>query len=239
MMKLQGVLLFFLSCPPDRQAEFNQWYDTDHLPENRALPGVFHAQRYVAPPEYRALREATALRDGGGSYLTVYFTENEVRETQKHVITLATQLREGGRFPDYFDSPFGAAFSIQAVALRPGLVLSPGAASVMPHQGAYILLDELTDSSQEQKVMDWYDQVHIPDTLRCPGFAAAFRFRCLRRGYEGWLLHCFYLQGDPLSATRERQQRLPRWQAEGRLLDFSGVARRIFAGPYRAIAPLP
>ena len=53
-MKLKGIMLYFLSCKPECQREFNYWYDTDHVPENRALPGIFHAQRYVATPDIAA-----------------------------------------------------------------------------------------------------------------------------------------------------------------------------------------
>ena len=237
-MKLKGIALFFLHCQPDRQREFNYWYDTDHVPENRALSGIFHAQRYVAPAEYVALRESNDLEEGGGTYLTVYFTEKEVSTTREGMTSLAARLREQGRFINFFHSSFGGGFRAEAVAARPEFPLTPGAIPTMPHQGVYIILDEVLDKAQEQRLIDWYDKVHTPDTLKCHGFAAGFRFRCLAPGYENRILHYFFLDDNPLSAAKERKQRLLDLQEQGRMLDFSGLAHRIFAGPYRTIIPL-
>ncbi len=52
--------LFVLMQPsPSFEEEFNDWYDTDHLPERLAIPGFLSARRYVC-------------RDGWPAYLAIY-----------------------------------------------------------------------------------------------------------------------------------------------------------------------
>jgi len=53
----------FLACgdvPAEHEAEFNNWYDKEHLPLLRAVPGVLGARRFFDPkgaPRYVALYE--------------------------------------------------------------------------------------------------------------------------------------------------------------------------------------
>jgi hypothetical protein len=54
------VLLVRLGIPPEHEAEFNDWYNTDHLPALSSVPGVYGARRYRAPagtPTYLAVYE--------------------------------------------------------------------------------------------------------------------------------------------------------------------------------------
>jgi len=63
------VLLVRLGISPEHEAEFNDWYNTDHLPALTSVPGVYGARRY----------RATA---GSPAYLAVYELANaEVRHS--------------------------------------------------------------------------------------------------------------------------------------------------------------
>ncbi len=63
---------FFLSVrlniPPEKESEFNEWYNVDHRPALVSVPGVFCASRYAAvegDPKYLAvyeLNEAKVLK---------------------------------------------------------------------------------------------------------------------------------------------------------------------------------
>lgn len=58
------VLTVRLNTPADHEAEFNAWYNEDHIPALVAVPGVYCARRYVAvegDPKYLAVYE---MRDG-------------------------------------------------------------------------------------------------------------------------------------------------------------------------------
>jgi hypothetical protein len=54
------VLLVRLDIDPEHDAEFNDWYNTDHLPALTRVPGVYGARRYrvtAGSPTYLAVYE--------------------------------------------------------------------------------------------------------------------------------------------------------------------------------------
>lgn len=72
-MPEKGFLLVMMQCPPTLEDEFNAWYDTEHLPERLAVPGVETALRFVC-------------LDGNPSYLAMYDLEkHEVLETPAYL----------------------------------------------------------------------------------------------------------------------------------------------------------
>lgn len=63
----------FLACgdaPAEHEAEFNHWYDTEHLPLLSAVPGVLRARRFFDPggkPRYVALYELADANVAGSA----------------------------------------------------------------------------------------------------------------------------------------------------------------------------
>lgn len=45
----QGLLVSAMNVAPEFDAEFNEWYDTEHLPRLAQIPGVLAARRYTSP----------------------------------------------------------------------------------------------------------------------------------------------------------------------------------------------
>lgn len=55
---MQGMLATWVDFDPDGEADFNEWYNTEHLLERAMVPGFYNARRYVAvhgSPKYMAL----------------------------------------------------------------------------------------------------------------------------------------------------------------------------------------
>lgn len=64
----QGMLVTFTEVPEAWEAEFNEWYDREHIAERVALPGFRRARRYAAAedtehPRYAALYETVDVSD--------------------------------------------------------------------------------------------------------------------------------------------------------------------------------
>ena len=63
--KGQGILLVYTDLvEPKYEEEFNAWYNTEHVPELLAIPGVLEAARYVATkggPKYLAVYELASV----------------------------------------------------------------------------------------------------------------------------------------------------------------------------------
>ena len=54
----KGFLLVMMDCPQSIEEEFNAWYDTEHIPERLAVPGIVSARRFVCQtghPKYLAM----------------------------------------------------------------------------------------------------------------------------------------------------------------------------------------
>jgi hypothetical protein len=63
-MAQKGFLLVLMQPPPTIEEEFNAWYDTEHVPERLAVPGVETALRFSsttgAAPKYLAMYDLAA-----------------------------------------------------------------------------------------------------------------------------------------------------------------------------------
>jgi hypothetical protein len=59
-----GLLLAMLEPRQEMEEEFNEWYDQEHIPERKAIPGIITAQRFIAhggSPKYLALYDLERL----------------------------------------------------------------------------------------------------------------------------------------------------------------------------------
>jgi hypothetical protein len=46
--KGNGLLLVYSDVAAEHDAEFNRWYNEEHIPERLSIPGVLHTARYRA-----------------------------------------------------------------------------------------------------------------------------------------------------------------------------------------------
>ncbi|MCK1515698.1 hypothetical protein IVB22_24715 [Bradyrhizobium sp. 190] len=75
----KGMLLTSMNIDAAHEAEFNRWYDREHLEERVAIAGFLEARRYVA-------------QDGNPKYLSLYSTETfEVLDSPAYRTALANQ----------------------------------------------------------------------------------------------------------------------------------------------------
>ena len=75
----KGMLLTSMNIDAIHEAEFNRWYDREHLEERVAMPGFLEARRYVA-------------QEGNPKYLSLYSTETiEVLGSPFYLTALANQ----------------------------------------------------------------------------------------------------------------------------------------------------
>jgi hypothetical protein len=75
----QGMLLTSMDIDPSDEADFNRWYDREHLQERVAIEGFIEARRYVA-------------EQASPKYLSLYSTETiEVLDSKAYRARLADQ----------------------------------------------------------------------------------------------------------------------------------------------------
>ena len=69
-----GLLMRWTDVDPQHEAEFNRWYDEEHIPEKRATPGFRSARRF-------------ASHDRPGRYLALYELDNADLVTNPEYMT--------------------------------------------------------------------------------------------------------------------------------------------------------
>jgi hypothetical protein len=75
----KGMLLTSMDIDPSDDAEFNRWYDREHLEERVAIPGFLEVRRYLA-------------HQGHPKYLSLYSTGSfEVLDSPAYRVALANQ----------------------------------------------------------------------------------------------------------------------------------------------------
>jgi hypothetical protein len=117
----KGMLLTSMDIDPSDEAEFNRWYDREHLAERVAIDGFIEARRYVA-------------HDASPKYLSLYSTETfEVLTSTAYQAALANQtewsLKVIARFRNMIRSVAritisrgqGRGSAIGMVRIRPGV----------------------------------------------------------------------------------------------------------------------
>jgi len=62
-----GVILVSMDVDPDHDEEFNDWYDTEHIPYLSAVPGVLLARRF---------RTRHGRQPGAPAYVALYHVQN-------------------------------------------------------------------------------------------------------------------------------------------------------------------
>jgi hypothetical protein len=187
----KGMLLTSMDVDAADEAEFNRWYDREHLEERVAIEGFLEARRYVA-------------EEGSPKYLSLYSTKNfDVLDSAAYRTALANQtawskaniarfknmIRAVARITVSCGQGRGAALGI--VRLRPSAggqeqlraaladVLDPGPLdgiiSIHLIESDPVLSKPLTDkpSAADPGAGDWFVLIDATDVNAVPGAIAA------------------------------------------------------------------
>jgi hypothetical protein len=155
-----GLLMVWTDIDAGHEAEFNRWYDEEHIPRLLQLPGFLSAGRYVAlkgGPKYLAIYELedhNVLRSAG--YLEVKYRPSPRRQQSGTSRIGRNFLRNGYRqiFPLH-THPVEQTRDMAPV-LQMGRIDVPAAV--------------------EEEFNDWYNTVYVPGYLTVPGCIAARRY---------------------------------------------------------------
>ena len=165
-----GLLVAGFDSSPVKQDEFNDWYDTEHVPERRAIAGFINCERWVGAEspkisiatydlESLAILKSEAYRAIAGENLSPW---------SKRVIGKAKRLC---RFEaeEITEADAKAATNPVKTAAANGLLLF--AMNVAPEA--------------ENDFNAWYDEEHIPRLSAVAGCVSARRFRIETAVSEG------------------------------------------------------
>ncbi len=155
----------FSTFTGERQA-FDEWYDSEHIPQILSAPGMIGAQRFVIA-DTKPLPGTNAIDYGHAAVYEIEGSPSAFREEIKRMLISGDMV-----LPEFMVQPFTAMF------------YSP--VSEAFYADRFEDLKSLDDRSlllvwsnrpADPSVYDqWYDETHIKDFLAAPGVVRAQRF---------------------------------------------------------------
>ncbi len=233
-----GFFSFTEITRPDEHGPYNEWHQLDHVPENIALPGIAHGQRWVCPPAYRDARSCSEPELDPIHYVTTYLMTDPLEQTLRDFLDLGGRMNAiGGRFHRFRKSYLAGPFRLVESYAAPRVLVHRDVTPYRPHTGIHVTVADVLDASQLDDVTHWVDAVHVPDALADPGVAGAMFYSSDLPGEKfGYalpprrLIIVLYFDGDPLAATDRLRER----PVIGGLGDH---VRPLFSGPFQTITP--
>jgi EthD domain len=214
---MRGLLFSQMEPPPGWEADFHDWYETEHIPARMAVPGFDSAVRYEA-------------LDGEPRYLACYFladmgalaTPAYARLKREPGERTARMLRNVRGFTRYLcDETFDSG--------------DTGEESSALYTVAFSVPGE-----QRAEFDGWYEDEHIPLLLRVPGWLRVRRY-VVRPGGDGppWTHLALHELRD--AAALDRPERAaardtPRRAALATRPWFRASGRRLYRPIHRAVA---
>jgi hypothetical protein len=152
----RGLLVAAFDFSTAHDDEFHDWYDLEHIPERRAVPGFGACERWICE-ELPALSVATYDLDSvevlrSEAYASIAY--GNLSAWSKRVTAMCQRLL---RFE--------------------GTQIAPGDAAAPEGAGALLLNAMNVAPEAEDDFNAWYDEEHLPALAGVPGTLAARRYR--------------------------------------------------------------
>jgi hypothetical protein len=179
-MPRYGLLVAGFHYPNIAPDEFDDWYDTEHIPERLSVKGFINAQRWVATDGAKTalatydLETLAVLKDP--AYV---FRKNDGRTAWSRRIARKTEL----------------FCRLTAEQIVPGREVGDSNA-----KGLLVFATNV-EGEAETDFNAWYDQEHLPALKEVPGVLSARRFRT-DEGSQRYV--ALYHLSDPAIASSER-----------------------------------
>ena len=159
-----GLLMVWTDVDTEHEAEFNRWYDEEHMKRLAAVPGFLSGGRYVA------------LR-GGPKYLAMYELEdhNVLRsaaflDTVRYQPSVARTRTSGGHIGrNYILNSYRQIFPARIQSIENTMGPAP-----------YLQMGRISIAqAYEDEFNAWYNTSYIPGYLKVPGVMRARRFTAI------------------------------------------------------------
>lgn len=215
MAKPLGLLVaaFDISnCPED---EFNDWYDTEHVPDREKVWGFLTLQRWVAVDHPKAMLAIYDLQSTG------------VLETPQY---LAIGYRNPSPWTRRLMPMCKRLTRFVGDQIVPGNVIAPRDA------GGLLFMGFNLEPGAEEDYARWMDEEHLPNLSRVPGVLSARRF-VASEGTHKYLAVYHMTSPEVCSSPEWIEARETPWTH--RIRPRTRDRMRITCRPYRRERPIP
>jgi hypothetical protein len=150
-----GLLAVWLHVPPEREDEFNVWYNTEHIAQLTSIPGFLNGRRYMA-------------LEGVPKYLALY-------EMQDETVTAGQEFQQVLTKPTPWSARMRSFYGDNRIRHTYRLIFSAGEAPPKDAPYLYIVKADIP-ADLEPDFNDWYNKEHAPALASVPGCFRARRF---------------------------------------------------------------
>jgi len=149
-----GLLVIWTDITPEYEAEFNEWYDREHVPQLLTIPGILTGRRYQAV-------------DGKPKYIAIYemTDENVWKSDAFHQVRENPTDWSRKMIPQFRNTQRGIFRRIFSLGERP---------AKEPEFALTVRLN--TPADHEKEFNAWYDEDHVPALASVPGVYCARRY---------------------------------------------------------------
>jgi hypothetical protein len=212
-----AVVSLSARSPDGRDADYLEWHGLDHHPEQYAVAGIQHGQRWVSTPACRQARAATDDRFDAADHVMQYLFADPLEPSLDRFFTLGAELGRAGRMPIRLPAVELAGYEpVRRVTAAHALV-RPEVLPWRPSRGGYLLVerDAADDGGDDLAAVD--------------GVAGFWRYRggsfdARLADTSGLHLTVCYVDGDPVETGR-------------RLAGVVDADRTLFAAPFVSVVP--
>ncbi len=188
MDKPYGLLIAGFDSSGCAEDEFNEWYDTDHIPERLEVPGFINALRWVGVEDRRIavctydLKSISVLESP--PYLALKGPDGKGHPWSRRVIAKCKHV-----------------CSFRGDQLKPGQL-------ALPSSTGGLLIHAMNIAPEaENEFNDWYDTEQLPALSALPGCLSARRFKAVPK--YGKPTHnyvaIYHLQSPAVCTSKEWQ----------------------------------
>lgn len=219
MSPANGLITVQLQTAPEREEEFNAWYNTEHIPQVVALSGIVRARRYQC--------DTAKIK-----YLAWYETADEHVEAGPHFQCIVEHPTE---WSQRMRTLYGDKRERMNFKLMCEVANTSNTGPVTDAPWMYIVHTDIPDHIVDE-YNAWYDKEHLPRCANIPGVLRARRYMaavCTSGTVNPKYLTAYEMTGNDVweSPAAQAARKTP-WTEKMRSL-FSNTRR----GYFQLIAP--
>lgn len=162
----KGLLFSQMAPPPGWEADFEDWYETEHIPARMAIPGFSHALRYRT--------------EGDPWHLAVYFLDDTAALQTPEYQALKSDPSE--RTARMLAHVAGFTRYITDQISDTAAEGTPADLTGTEHTLFVVAFDVPAEDRDDFE--GWYEDEHVPLLMKVPGWLRVRRF-LVRPGFDG------------------------------------------------------
>ena len=182
-----ALMMVWVDVPADKEAEFNKWYNEEHLAELLSVPGILNAARYEAVssgPKHLACYEL----ESAAVFETDAFKNRPVTEWAKRAGVSAVGT---GRISNRYEMIYPGELTPDIAGSDMAPALQIGRMDIGPEN--------------EEEWNRWYSGVYVPNYQKVPGCIRGRRWRVVQGGPKYSVVYEF---------EHEKVSESPEWLAQ-------------------------